>query len=274
LFGAKNVSGSSEYLITGYCGSELFRALHIQGAITSSELVNVFKKIKDKELIDSLWNSEKLIFLRKEKYTDEFQELVDEVLLFRKNRPKEITDNQFFYYFIFTEVFRKIFGSWTAAQFSEMHVRVPFLDYAFIQELLKTDLAGINNDFFIHNPFKRYKGQLLYAEIIRQSSPEMFKLYTGKGYRPSDMMSFRGKINIVLPYINKKLNRKIKPLNLDNLGLISGYNAHRSQIENTFYALPDFDIPKLLEMSAKLNKYTREVIRDRIFQSASLASIY
>jgi hypothetical protein len=273
LYGIKKEARENKVLLTGYCGSELFRALHIQGAVTSQDLVLIFTEPDDEKLKIQLWNSAKLSFIVKSEFKQEFENLFEEIIAFRKNRNKFSSINHFFYSYIYSEVFRKVFGSWSVAQFPDIKVRVPFLDFDFINELMKTDIAGCNNEFFIHNPFKRLKGQLLYAEIIRQSCPVLYCLYTEKGYRPCDLMTLQGKVRIVWPYMKKKLVRKILKPNLDNLGLVSAYINHQTDIEKTFQRLDGFYTEKLIHASRNLSPFTPEAERDMIFQSASLASI-
>jgi len=273
LYGAEQEKAYSDNLLTGYCGSELFRALHIQGAITSRELVSIFTETNDKKLKENLWNSSKLIFIQKSDYKEEFDNLFGEILQLRETKKKYFSINHFFYHYIFTEVFRKVFGAWTVAQMQEMNVRTPFLDYDFVLELLKTDLAGCNNYFFTHNPLKRLKGQLLYAEIIRQSNSQLYKMKTGKGYRPIDLLTLQGKVRILFPYLKKRhVKQSIKP-NLDNLGIISAYQYHKNEIESLYKNLEGFEISRILESSNNLNPYTSEEERGILLQTASLASI-
>jgi len=273
LYGVNKEKTYSNTLLTGYCGSELFRALHIQGAVTSKELISIFTEPDDLKLKDILWNSAKLKFIKKYNYNEAFEELFSEILKFRATKNNYISINHFFYYYVFTEVFRKVFGSWTVAQMEEMNVRTPFLDYNFVFELLKTDLAGCNNDFFTHNPLKRLKGQLLYAEIIRQANGQLYKMKTGKGYRPIDLLTLQGKVRILFPYLKKKLVRQYTQPNLDNLGIISAYQYHKNEIDNLYKNLEGFEISRILESSNNLNSYTSEEERDILLQTASLASI-
>ncbi len=273
LYGASNEKKLSNTLLVGYCGSELFRALHVQGAITSADLVRIFTETDDFTLKKQLWESDKLFFLDKNEFKDEFETLFEEIISFRKTIRNFYTKNHFFYYYIFSEVFRKIFGSLTVAQFSEISVRIPYLDYDFVIALLKTDLAGCNNDFFIHNPFKRLKGQQLYAEIIKQSNSILYKQYTGKGYRPCDLLSITGNIKIVAPYLRKIYQKTTTKSFLDNLGLISSYSHHRNKIENSFSKLENFNMDRLKFSSLNLNPYMPESERDMLFLSASFASL-
>jgi len=273
LYGVLKEKKYSNTLLAGYCGSELFRALHIQGAITSKDLVRVFNEPDDITLKNLLWNSEKLSFIVKSEFISEFENLFEEILAFRNTESNFHTKNQFFYSYIFSEVFRKVFGAWASAQMEEINVRVPFLDYDFVIALLKTDFAGCNNDFFVHNPLKRLKGQMLYAEIIRQSSSEIYKMKTGKGYRPVDLLTLHGKSKILFPYLKKQFKKQaIKPY-LDNLGLISSYSYHKKEIEQSFLKLDGFEYDRILNASQDLNPYTLESNRDLVLQTASFASL-
>lgn len=273
LYGAFNEKNNSNTLIAGYGGSELFRALHIQGAITSKDLVRIFTEPDDYALKKQLWESYKLNFLIKDEFKYEFETLFEEILTYRKKNKIFYSRNHFFYNYIFSEVFRKVFGSLSVAQFSEINVRIPYLDYDFVVALLKTDLAGCNNDFFIHNPFKRLKGQRLYAEIIKQSNPIIYKQYTGKGYRPCDLLSIKGNTKIVLPYLKKLYNKKTTQPFLDNLGLISSYIYHRKEIETSFLKLENFNIERIIFSSQNINPNMPESERDMLLLSASFASI-
>ena len=121
-----------------------------------------------------------------------------------------LTKNQRFYVFVFEEIFRKYFGAEMVNQFKYLKNRTPFLDIEFLKAIFKTELAGIHSDFFEHNPFKRYKGQVLYAHIIRKAYPAFGKMMTDKGYKPDDLLNFFGKLNIAKGYL-KKITRKPTP---------------------------------------------------------------
>ena len=105
---------------------------------------------------------------------------------------------------MFEEVFRKYFGAELANQFRFIKNRTPFLDIDFVRAILSTSLAGIHSEFFEHNPFRRYKGQMLYAHIIRKAYPPFGMIATDKGYRPADLLSLSGTGNIVKGYIRKE----------------------------------------------------------------------
>lgn len=273
LYCAENESRSNKYLLTGYCGSELFRALHVQGAVVSPELFNIFIEKDDIKLKIRLRESYKLFFINFAEFEHSFEELFEEIISFRKNFKHFQSINHFLYYYVFEEAFRKVFGGWLTAQFKNIIVRVPFIDFSFVSELLTTNLAGCNNDFFTHNPFKRMKGQLLYSEILRKTNNPLYRYKTGKGYRPSDLSSLKGNIMILRPYLEKRIKRNIVKPYLDNLGLVSGYQKNKKEIERLFHNLDYFNKISLLDVSNKMDPYISESTRDTIFLTASIASI-
>jgi hypothetical protein len=113
--------------------------------------------------------------------------------------------NEKFYLFVFEEVFRKYFGAEMSNQFHYMNNRTPFLDTVFLKGLLGTGLAGVYSDFLEKNPISRFKGQVLYAHLIRSTYPHYNKILTDKGYRPQDLLTLTGKLRITRSYLSKKL---------------------------------------------------------------------
>ncbi len=257
---------------TGYCGSELFRALHIAGAVTSKEFVSIFLERDDAKLKQIVFQSNRLKYIQPEIVKRNERALWEKIEGIRSMRNQFNTTNHFFYYYIFKEAFRKIFGYWTAAQFENIKVRTPFLDISFILLLLQSDYAGCNNSFFTHNPLKRYKGQLLYAQIMKTLHSPLFKMMTGKNYRPNQLLSTIGQLTIVLPYLKKKWNRKKSVPNIDNLGLITGFQRSWSAIDITLDNVADLYLLDDLRINVKdMNAEMLEIERDMIFQIASLS---
>ena len=120
---------------------------------------------------------------------------------------RKLTPNQRFYVFVFEEVFRKYFGAEMVNQFRYLKNRTPYLDIDFVKALLNTRLAGVYSDFFEHKPLKRYKGQVLYAHIIKKAYPALGAIITDKGYCPDDLLTMTGHLNILWRYQKKKRQR-------------------------------------------------------------------
>ncbi len=228
IYSAKYLSKFTNYIINGMFGSELFRALHIRGQITSQALVDFFFYDDERDWVKRLKKSSLLNYLRIDNFKEELDNLITDLIHYKQQFRKYLNKNQFFYKFIFEEAFRKIFGNIIVMQLPYVKVRSPYLDFIFIKNLLKTGLSGVNNDFFTHNPIKRFKGQVLYASIIEKSYKQLYNQITGKGYRPKDLISSFGWLNLTYAYFYKWIQRKFTHENIDNLGIISGIQQNRA----------------------------------------------
>lgn len=231
LHAAKILAKDYSYIITGNFGSEIFRAAHVAGAVISSNLYSLFNSENADEGIKKIESSVEYNSLNMVNYSAELKELKADIqrLQCYDDSYSGLTKNQRFYVFVFEELFRKYFGAEMINQFHYIKNRTPFLDIDFLKAIMQTGLAGIYSDFFEHNPFKRYKGQVLYAHIIRKTYPEFGKMITDKGYKPDDLLSFFGKLNIVGGYL-KKITRK--PAHYFDL-----YSVNRSWEHNRDYWL-------------------------------------
>ena len=269
-YSAKLLSQKTNTLISGIFGSELFRAAHIAGQFTSPVLVDYFKNIETDEWITKIKTAKSFRFLNQENFTNELDDLIDELSVY-KNKIINLNSNQRFYKYIFGEVFRKYFGmQYLFPQQDYLKMISPFLDFDFVKELLKTKFAGVNNEFFTHNPLKRLKGQLFYAELINRICPELSNLSTGKGYRPGDLLSFSGKTNIAYHYFKKHLKRKAVRTNLDNLGIISAYGANKKMFDNVKINQDLFNENLVNSLRTSGAWKTEILLRDKFIEALSL----
>lgn len=209
LFAAKYLSGKAEHIITGNFGSEIFRAAHNSGEVISSNLYSLFNSANIKAGIAAIENSQEFGCLNMMNCKNSWETLKEQLfhLTCYNNEYSDLTKNQKFYLFVFEEIFRKYFGAEIINQFKYLKNRTPFLDIEFLKAILKTELAGIHSNFFENNPFKRYKGQVLYASIIRKAYPEFGKMRTDKGYKPDDLLNFFGKVNVAKGYFKKIIQK-------------------------------------------------------------------
>ena len=207
LFAASQLAGKTRYLITGNFGSEIFRAAHVPGVVISPNLYSVFSSENPDEACQKLWSSTGMSWLNQAEMSSERADLHSDIasLPCFTSKYKNLSRNRQFYIFVFEELFRKYFGAEMISQWDFIKNRTPFLDIDFLKELLATEFAGIHSRFFEENPFKRYKGQVLYAYIIRKAFPQLGKILTDKGYKPDDLISASGVPRIVTGYLYKRL---------------------------------------------------------------------
>lgn len=209
LYVAKRMGQTVKYIVTGNFGSELMRAMHVSGVMVSLELFNMFSRMEHKELGQSIVNDPHLRFLELENFKCELSQSIEEIIQYRKNFNPHFTPNQNFYVYMFEEVFRKYFGPEIIIQSGcKLFNRSPYLDFGFIRALLKTELAGVNSSFRTRNPLVRFRGQVLYAHIIRKAFPLLSQLPTDRLYKPHDFFSIKGKINIAASFFFRKYLKK------------------------------------------------------------------
>lgn len=209
LFAAGLLAGKTRYLVTGNFGSEIFRAVHVPGVVISPNLYSVFSSGSPAEACQRLWSSSVMKWLNQAEMSSEKRHLESDIagLPCFNAEHKDLSRNMQFYIFVFEELFRKYFGAEMICQLGLLNNRTPFIDIDFLKELLSTEFAGIHSGFFEENPFKRYKGQVLYAYIIRKAFPLLGQILTDKGYKPDDLISASGVPRIVTGYIRKRLKR-------------------------------------------------------------------
>jgi asparagine synthase (glutamine-hydrolysing) len=235
LFASKLLSDKTNCIITGNFGSEILRAAHNPGEVFSHNLFHLFNLSSKASLITTIEKSEEFKFLNREFFRSEWQEIKDkfDYLPCYNKDYSMLTQNQKFYVFVFEEVFRKYFGAEMVNQFKYLRNRTPFLDLVFLKAIFNTELSGIHSKFFEHNPLKRYKGQVLYANIINKAFPPFGSINTDKGYKPDDLRNLKGKFNILIEYIRKRSTPK-------NQANIDPYYVDRSWAINRkfFYKIP------------------------------------
>ncbi len=210
LFAARRLSEGHDIIVTGNFGSEIFRAPHIAGSVISSNLITLFTEQDPGKAFKAIEESSEFMVLNRDSFRSDWESLKSDIISLPCYNPlySGLTRNQRFYLFVFGEIFRKYFGAEMVNQFNYIRNRTPFLDIDFLRTIFRSRLAGIHSGFFDHNPFRRYKGQVLYAHIIKNSWPAFGRIPTDKGYAPEDLISFTGKARIALSYAGKRLKRQ------------------------------------------------------------------
>jgi asparagine synthetase B (glutamine-hydrolysing) len=209
LYASKILSPQTEFIITGNFGSEIFRASHITGVLIAKNLVSIFNSSSWEDAVHTIADSNEYACINKKNFRAEWEQLIEDIRFLPcfNSVYINLSRNQNFYVFVFEELFRKYFGAEMINQFMYLKNRTPFLDIDFLKGILATGLAGVYSDFFEHNPLKRYKGQVLYAHLIRKTYPTFGKIITDKGYRPDDLISLSGNLRILKHYVRKNFNK-------------------------------------------------------------------
>lgn len=207
LYAAKYLSRDYRYMLTGNFGSELFRAAHLAGVMISDELYRILER-SDPTGVDSvIRTSPKLRYLQRDEFRTEIAALVNEIQDYR-DIYRGLNSNRMLYNLMFTEILRKYFGAELVMQSNFINSRTPYLDFGLLRAVLKTSYSGAYCDYQSRNPVKRYSGQITYAHIIRKAWSPLYNMKTNKGYRPSDLLTVKGKLVLLKNLLIKKLQNQ------------------------------------------------------------------
>lgn len=207
-FAAESLGKETDCLVSGNFGSEIIRAMKSPGVMVPRPVFDIFA-IEDQQRLKSAFEREPgLRYLNPGKIDEALERLMAEISEFRAGLPSGLSTNQRFYAFMFEEVFRKYFGPEILVESEFLRHRAPFLDFGFIESVLKTDLAGVYSRFRETNPFKRFHGQVLYAHIMKKTSPKLLDILLDRNYYPRDFLSLFGRARITAGYFAKKIRAR------------------------------------------------------------------
>lgn len=195
LWACSKINKEAKYILSGNFGSEMMRSPHFTGIQFSDILYKVITGVPDKRIIEDIYSTELKFILPENGRTlllNIFERINDSS--WAKFKTKDL--NKKYYYFILNEGLRKYFGPEIKSQTNYLYNRTPYYDFNFIVELFKSKYSGLNSKFFEQNKIKRFKGQLLYANIIKETNKNLLYMSTGKGYKPIDLLSNLGKFKI------------------------------------------------------------------------------
>ncbi len=225
-YAAEKFSAGNRYVLTGNFGSELFRAFHQVGVMCSKWLYLIFLE-DEKTIAEQLLQAPEWALLDDSVSKKEVVEaIVEDIRQQEWFTAKALTLNQRFYVFVLEEMFRKYFGPEIVMQFHYLTNRAPYLSYIFVRALFETDLGGGYSDFFEHNKLKRMRGQLFYAHLLRKTSPELYRMPTGKGYRPADLLEWTGWVKLLQGYVAKRMQKGAD--SGDAFGVESAYRRNKA----------------------------------------------
>lgn len=204
-YAIQTVLQDSRFLLSGNFGSEMIRSMKVPGVMASKILFELFEKPDLYRLSNLIEGWPGLKYLSKALVEEHTEQLLDEICSYLQKLPSHLPTNKKFCIYLFEEVFPKYFGPEITVQRRFLNHRAPFLCFRFIEELLKTGIAGANSLFRETNPFKRYHGQALYAHILKRTSPSLLDFPLDKGYKPRHFLTVAGPLQIAAGFAWRKL---------------------------------------------------------------------
>ena len=179
----------SQSVITGLFGSEILRPLHNVGIMVNDQSFELF-------LSDNYRNSaEKLVdqLIEKGLLREEEQDVIQRELIEYLNREffekyREFDPVTRFFFFLLQEGIRKYFSQEISIERVYVTTYFPYFDFDLVGLIYRTPWAGMYNGFLGNSKFKRRKGQLLYAHIIRKYKPVLGRIKLDRGYSSNDLL--------------------------------------------------------------------------------------
>ncbi len=228
-YGSEILSNRSGIMVSGNCGSELLRASHLDGVLTTSVFFYWLQSGLPNTLTDFVKLFPAYSFLDQDRFSGVYEKLVVELETKRK-KNSDLPLNARLYYLMWEESLRNYFGAELCMQQKHLIHRSPFLDYTFFKEIQGTMASGAYFNYRDKNPIRRMQGQLFYANFIKENDQDLFKLPTGRGYSPSDILSVKGKIKLIYSKFLKSKHGSDR--NIDPLFSTKGFKTYYNEFVN------------------------------------------
>ncbi len=185
----QSIKSYSDTILTGLFGSEILRPIHNNGIQINNQTFDIFLSNSAKEGVSKAVDRIKYIQFFSEEYSN--REVDALIRYFHHNyflKYSEYNKITRFFFFIIQEGIRKYFSQEISLERVFVTTRFPYFDTDLVDLIYQTPWAGMYNGFLGESKYKRRKGQLLYAHIIRKYQPELGSIILDRGYTPNDLL--------------------------------------------------------------------------------------
>ncbi len=197
-YASQYLSTQSNYFLSGNYGSELFRAVHSDGAITASLLFDLVEGIFPETLASLIMKYPKYAFLTDSDWELAFQQLHEELKEKVKYFNGDFSTGLRMYYWVWLVSIPNYFGGELLMQQHHIKHRTPFADFDFFRFIQGTEFSGAYEDFKQKNLMKRMRGQKFYPFLLEAIESPLLYETTGKGYKPIDIIDIKRFPNLAL----------------------------------------------------------------------------
>ena len=206
LYAVQNVATTSDILVTGIFGDEVFKvAQAIGGEVISQNLIDILQDdFGWEQKIKELASSELLACLNVNK--DRLLEGLSSRLQTLRDRMKEFENiGQKYYSFRFEYNLRKYFGNEANSYNDFVFCFSPFIDYDFLTSLAQTRYFGNHYQFNSISMILKRQSTRLYYDLVRKNHSSLVEYNTSRGYSMKEAGSLMGNLRIILKnYFHKK----------------------------------------------------------------------
>ncbi|MDD5454928.1 MAG: asparagine synthase-related protein [Candidatus Ratteibacteria bacterium] len=225
---------------TGIGGSELTRGLQNTGLPFNKNLKDIIFSNNPLQTLDNIGRMSSSYGL----FSKEFIEYNKGEI--KIEFPFELSVNERALYFTLFEIFRKYYGAMTLLESFYTCVRLPYIDYDFINFLTNTPFSILQSKQFSQNPFNRLKGQQISSKIIQYNNPKLLFTPTDRGYPPL-LNLYPIALPVILFYsLKQKLSNSSNKSSTEN---IMRSVAKRIIEESRTLKRDYYNVPRLKELS-------------------------
>ncbi len=184
------LSQYSDVILTGLFGSEVLRPLHNLGIIINDWSQRIFLSDDPRSEINLILRElASLGYVDAGLLNGTLGEAVEEIYDLAVKPFEPFDKITRFFMFTLREGIRKYFSQEIQSERVYVTNRFPYFDDDFVELIYKTTYAGMYNGFLGKSKFKRRKGQLLYARIMKKYFRELLAVRLDRGYKPADLIS-------------------------------------------------------------------------------------
>jgi hypothetical protein len=178
----------SDTIITGLFGSELLRPLHNNKIQVNDQSFAIFLNKDLREGIKIAIDNLKGFSFSNFNPHDCEEDLYRFFKLYYFDKYQGYDPITRFFFFIIQEGLRKYFSQEISIERVFLTTKFPYFDMDVVELTYRTPWAGMYNGFLGESKFKRRKGQLLYAHIMKKYCPKIMEIEMDRGYTAKSLL--------------------------------------------------------------------------------------
>ncbi len=215
----KILSEYSNTVFSGLITGEILRPIHLKCDYMNELYYEIFYENKKFDLKKYIDDNHFMKFINKE-WAMSLNEQLQKKILLRQQlitdiKKKYKNDYLFYLYDLINLGFRKFYGN-------EMHLErfyadniSPFFDIEILNYLFNSTYINIYKRAFKKSLLLRWKGQIIYSNIIKNNYPELGEIPVDRGYPPNYLIKIIKRIFIPYLYLKRKYHSKKNNLDFD-----------------------------------------------------------
>ena len=212
IYSFSELTKSTNCVISGLIGGETLRPVHLRTDYMNQNYFDIFYSNTEQDLgsMLSLKYPNELFDFRLNDFIDEIKNTAD-------RKKKGITELRTNYGYLFYLIdlmqggFRMYYGTEIHYERYYCENLTPYYDLDLLEYLYSTDYVKIFENAFRHNRIFRWKGQKIYAKIIKANYPLLNDYPVDRGYPPGYLLNPLKFAAVPFLYTKRKRNRGDKP---------------------------------------------------------------